>query len=34
MGIDVPKAVKVAVTTTATGLTAPGTAVDCNFAFK
>jgi hypothetical protein len=34
MGIHFANAIKVAVTTTATGSTAPGTAVDCNFAFK
>ena len=34
MGIHFANAIKVAATTTATGSTAPGTAVDCNFAFK
>jgi hypothetical protein len=34
MGVHFANGIKVAVTTTATGSTAPGTAVDCNFAFK
>jgi hypothetical protein len=34
MGIHFANAIKVAATTTATGSTAPGTAVDCNFAYK
>ena len=34
MGIHFANAIKVAVTTTAQGSTAPGTGVDCNFAFK
>jgi hypothetical protein len=34
IGVHFANAIKVAVTTTATGSTAPGTAVDCNFAFK
>jgi hypothetical protein len=34
MGIHFAHAIQVAVTTTATGSTAPGTAVDCNFAYK
>jgi hypothetical protein len=34
MGIHFANAIKVAVTTTALGATAPGTFVDCNFALK
>jgi hypothetical protein len=34
MGVHFANAIKVAVTTTATGSTAPGTAVDCNFEYK
>ena len=34
MGVHFANGIKVAATTTATGSTAPGTAVDCNFAFK
>jgi hypothetical protein len=34
MGIHFANGIKVAVTTTATGSTASGTAVDCNFAYK
>ena len=34
MGVHFANGIKVAVTTTATGNTAPSTAVDCNFAFK
>lgn len=34
MGIHFANAIKVAVTTTAQGSTAPGSGVDCNFAFK
>ena len=33
-GIHFANAIKVAATTTATGLTAPSTAVDCNFVYK
>jgi hypothetical protein len=34
MGVHFANAIKVAATTTATGNAAPGTAVDCNFAYK
>jgi hypothetical protein len=34
MGIHFANGIKVAATTTATGSTAPGTNVDCNFAYK
>jgi hypothetical protein len=34
MGVHFANAIKVAATTTATGSTAPGTAIDCDFAFK
>ena len=34
MGIHFANAIKVAATTTATGSTAPATALDCNFGFK
>jgi hypothetical protein len=34
IGVHFANAIKVAVTTTATGSTAPATVVDCNFAFK
>ena len=34
MGLHFANAIKVAATTTATGATAPATAVDCNFAYK